>query len=91
MNEKTSDIVIVGGGLVGLTAALTLGAAAPAGAHPLGPCNDGTDDVADVAEGATGALYAKHHISALAKLGVIGQMHKPGTHMGFSSCNPSGK
>ena len=65
-----------------LTAALTLGAAAPAGAHTAGPCNGDN----------TGRSYATHHITALAKVGGLGnEGHKPGVHKGFSACNPSGK
>ena len=61
-------------------------------AHSLPPCNDGSGNVGSVAGGATGALYAKHHISALAKVGGLGNdAHKPGSHRGFSLCNPSGK
>ena len=61
-------------------------------AHPLPPCNNGTVNVGSVAAGASGALYAKHHIAALAKVGGLGNdAHKPGSHMGFSLCNPSGK
>ena len=60
-----------------LAAALTLGAMAPAGAHVAGPC-DGDN---------TGQSYATHHISALAKIGGLGNdAHKPGSHRGFSVC-----
>lgn len=59
-------------------------------AHVLGPCNDGDVDVADVAAGATGQNYATHHISAMAKKGLLGgDGHIPGDHQGFSACNPS--
>ena len=69
---------------------LIMALAGSAFAHP--PCNDGSTGVADVAAGATGANYAKHHISALAKVGGLGNdAHKPGTHRGFSVCNPSGR
>ena len=59
-------------------------------AHGLPPCNDGSTGVTDVAAGATGANYAKHHIASLAKDGSLGGGgHKPGTHQGFSICDPA--
>ena len=72
--------------------ALMLAMSAPVAlADNLFPCNDGTETVDDVAAGATGANYAKHHIKALATIGGLGNGgHKPGGHMGFSTCNPSG-
>jgi hypothetical protein len=30
--------------------------------------------------------YAKHHIVVLAQSGVLGHVHKPGTHQGASHC-----
>lgn len=61
-----------------------------ASAHVLGPCNDGSGNVAGVAEGATGRNYATHHISAMAKEGLLGgDGHIPGSHHGFSACDPS--
>ena len=72
-----------------LTAALTLGAAAPAGADNLGPCNDGEFRSSETGfTVASGANYAKHHILP-ATLG--NDAHKPGAHKGFSACNPSGR
>ena len=70
---------------------LLMGAfALPAAGHVLGPCNDGDENVASVAEGATGRSYAAHHISAMAKEGSLGgDGHVPGSHQGFSACNPS--
>ena len=63
-----------------------------ASADNKGPCNDGATAVTDVAAGATGANYAKHHIAFLAKIGGLGDGgHKPGSHKGFSACNPSQK
>lgn len=60
-------------------------------AHNVGPCNDGTTTVASVADGATGLSYATHHIVSLAKAGELGAGgHIPGTHHGFSACDPSG-
>ena len=59
---------------------LVLVYAAPAAAAP--PCNG--DE--------TGREYAANHISPLAKAGALGNDgHVPGTHHGFSTCNPSGK
>ena len=70
-----------------LTAALTLGAMAPAGADKVGPCNR-----PDASGAFTGANYAADHIVPRAKDGELGNDgHKPGEHKGFSACNPSGK
>ena len=50
-----------------------------------GPCNTGDTGVV------TGRNYAEHHISAFAKAGRLGNdAHKPGSHKGFSVCDPSG-
>ena len=55
----------------------------PAFAHSAPPCNDSGDP--------GNSDYAQHHISALAKIGGLGaDGHIPGTHQGFSVCNPSG-
>ena len=62
--------------------ALTTGA--PAFAHIEGnPC---------VATNEPGhSEFAQHHIAAQAKEGLLGAGgHVPGTHQGFSLCNPSG-
>lgn len=59
----------------------------PVFAHTAPPCNDADGDGSP-----SGREYAAHHISALAKVGGLGNDgHKPGTHHGFSLCNPSGK
>ena len=59
----------------------------PAFAQVMGPCND-----ANGGGMPSGREYAEHHISALAKIGGLGAgAHKPGSHQGFSVCNPSGK
>jgi hypothetical protein len=50
------------------------------------PCNDTDGDGSP-----SGYEYAKNHIVPLAKDGILGQGHKPGSHHGFSACNPSGK
>ena len=60
-------------------AMLVLAYAVPASAHIAGPCNGDN----------TGLSYATHHISALAKVGGLGNdAHIPGTHDGFSVCLP---
>ncbi len=63
-----------------LTAALTLGAAAPAGAHNVGPCNDSGEP--------GNSDYAQHHIVP-ATLGAGG--HIPGSHGGYSVCLGTGR
>lgn len=50
------------------------------------PCFDADGDGSP-----SGFEYAKNHIVPLAHDGVLGQGHKPGSHHGFSLCNPSGK
>ena len=75
--------------IVTIVLALTLvfGAAGLAFGHVAPPCNDTDGDGSP-----SGQEYAKHHISALAKIGGLGNdAHKPGNHKGFSVCNPSGK
>lgn len=67
------------------TGVLVLGSAGIASAHQLGPCND-----ADMDGEFSGQEYAAHHIVAGAHDGIIGQQHKPGSHRGFSLCDPSG-
>lgn len=70
-----------------LAGLLTLGGASTAWAHQAGPCDDADGD-----EMASGAEYAAHHIVALARAGGLGNDgHKPGSHGGFSHCNPSGR
>lgn len=61
---------------------MVLGSAAGAMAdHQAGPCNDSDGDGAF-----SGFEYAQHHIVVGAHDGIIGQVHKPGSHMGFSTC-----
>jgi hypothetical protein len=64
--------------VIALTAGLLLvfGAAAPAAAQcPAAPAGDpGRSE------------YANQHIVVLAQAGVLGQGHKPGTHLGASNC-----
>lgn len=68
-----------------LLLALTL--ASPVFAHTAPPCNDADGDGSP-----SGREYAAHHISALAQVGGLGNDgHVPGSHHGFSLCNPSGK
>ena len=50
----------------------------------LGPCNDFNEDGK-----ASGFEYAQYHIRTFAHAGILGQGHKPGTHNGFSICDPS--
>ncbi len=58
---------------------------APAFAHQAGPCAASGDDPGH-------SEYAKHHIVPFAQAGELGEGgHKPGTHQGFSACNPSGR
>lgn len=55
--------------------------AVPVGAlaHSAPPCNDSGDP--------GNSDYARHHISALAKEGALGNGgHIPGSHQGFSLC-----
>ena len=60
--------------------------ALPVSAHNVGPCNDADGDGSS-----SGREYAEHHISDVAKSGGMGNDgHKPGSHKGFSVCNPSG-
>jgi hypothetical protein len=65
--------------IVVLLAAVTV---IPAFAHNAGPCNDSGEP--------GNSDYAIHHIKALATIGGIGgDGHVPGSHQGFSFCNPS--
>ena len=69
-----------------LAGALVLGSAVGAAAdHQAGPCNDSDGDGAF-----SGREYSAHHIVVGAHDGIIGHEHKPGSHHGFSLCNPSG-
>jgi len=69
-----------------LVLALALAAAAPAFAHSAAPCNDTDGDGS-----ASGLEFAEHHIVPLATAGELGfGGHVPGTHMGFSLCDPAG-
>ena len=66
---------------------LIMALAGSALAHAAPPCNDADGDGSP-----SGREYAKHHISALAKVGGLGNdAHKPGSHQGFSVCDPSGR
>lgn len=70
-----------------IVALLALMAVVPAFAHGAPPCNDTDGDGSP-----SGQEYAAHHISFLAQAGGLGNDgHKPGSHQGFSLCNPSGK
>jgi len=77
MKKRTMLIVV-------LVLMIALVAAVPAAAHIGGPCDNLAGE-----PGNSG--YAKHHIAALATEGGLGNdAHKPGTHQGFSACDPSG-
>jgi hypothetical protein len=66
---------------------LTLALATPVLAHSAPPCNDSDGDGSP-----SGREYAAHHIVPLATMGELGAGgHVPGSHHGFSLCNPSGK
>lgn len=70
-------------------AAAATGALALAGGSPAQapPCNDTNGDGSP-----SGQEYAHFHIAALAHEGGLGDGgHKPGSHHGFSVCNPSGR
>ena len=45
------------------------------------PCNDTNGDGSP-----SGSEYAQFHVSALAQEGLLGHVHKPGEHQGFSLC-----
>lgn len=64
-------------------AALALAAmvAGTAAADTLPPCNDASGDGRS-----SGAEYAAHHVRMLAREGMIGSEHRPGTHRGYSLC-----
>ncbi len=50
------------------------------------PCNDTNGDGSS-----SGREYAHYHIAELARVGDLGEGgHKPGSHRGYSVCNPSG-
>jgi hypothetical protein len=67
--------------ILALAMALNVGAASAD--HGVGPCNG--DPV-------TGQNYGQNHIRAFASHGALGHGgHIPGTHQGFSACNPSGR
>lgn len=71
MRRRLATILVA----VMTTMTLALGASA----HSAPPCNDSGDP--------GNSDYAKHHISALAKVGGLGaDGHIPGTHRGFSLC-----
>jgi hypothetical protein len=71
--------------MVFLAIALGLGSAGAAGAdHLAGPCDDSDGDGAP-----SGREYAEHHIVSFAHAGLLGHVHKPGDHKGFSACDPS--
>jgi hypothetical protein len=59
--------------------------AVPAGvsAHQAGPCNESGEP--------GNSDFAQHHIVPAAQAGALGEGgHIPGSHRGFSACDPSG-
>ena len=78
MKKKLATLTIVAA-----LAATALPAATSA--HITGPCADSDGDGVP-----TGREYATHHISAMAKEGMLGEGgHIPGSHRGFSACDPA--
>ena len=70
--------------VMALALVLVMAFATVASAHGAPPCNDSGEP--------GNSDYAQHHISFLAKEGGLGNDgHKPGSHRGFSLCNPSGR
>jgi hypothetical protein len=68
----------------GLASALVLAGGSAAQAPP---CNDTDGDGSP-----SGFEYAQFHVTALAQEGMLGAGgHIPGTHRGFSLCDPSGR
>ncbi|HEU4528109.1 MAG TPA: hypothetical protein VFT80_09280 [Actinomycetota bacterium] len=73
-------LIVFAAAAVALALAVASGAQAP-------PCNDTSGDGSP-----SGLEYAQFHVSALAQEGMLGNGgHKPGSHHGFSLCNPSGR
>jgi len=71
--------------IVLLVFALALMVVSTAFAAP--PCNDSNGDGSP-----SGYEYAHNHIVPLAQTNGLGNGgHKPGSHHGFSACNPSGQ
>jgi hypothetical protein len=69
-----------------LALVLIVGPAPGALAQAAPPCNDTDGDGSP-----SGQEYATHHIVPLARAGMLGHDgHVPGSHQGFSACNPSG-
>ena len=72
-------IVLAAASAASLALAGASGAQAP-------PCNDTDGDGSP-----SGREYAQFHISAMAQEGMLGNGgHKPGSHRGFSLCDPLG-
>ena len=36
----------------------------------------------------SGAAYGQAHVAPAARAGIVGHMHKPGSHRGYSQCAP---
>ena len=72
-----------------LVAVMAVASAMPAFAHNAGPCVDPDADPITAAEPGN-SEFATHHIVPLAEAGGLGEGgHIPGTHQGFSACDPS--
>ena len=72
--------------IVVLIVMVALVAVLPVAAHSAPPCNDTDGDGSP-----SGYEYAQHHIRPNAQAGNLGaDGHIPGSHQGFSVCNPSG-
>ena len=70
--------------IIALVLVIALVAVVPVLAHSAPPCNDSGEP--------GNSDYAQHHIKPLATTGGLGNDgHKPGSHHGYSVCNPSGK
>jgi hypothetical protein len=70
--------------------ALSVVVAPMVSAHTAGPCNESGE--------AGNSDYARHHVRPMAQSGDVGatdhdgdgMSHTPGTHAGYSACDPSG-
>jgi hypothetical protein len=62
------------------SSAIAVMSVAPAAAQ-ASPCNDTNGDGSP-----SGVEYAHFHVVALAHEGLLGHVHKPGEHQGFSLC-----
>ncbi len=71
--------------ILGLLSLFGLALATPVLAQSAPPCNDTNGDGSP-----SGREYAQYHIVPMATAGELGMGgHVPGTHHGFSVCNPA--